>query len=93
MVFGTDATAGALGRQFEELIYRVKEGGQDPMDAIVTATSRSAESLGLGDTLGAIAAGMEADLIATAGNPVQDITAVRRVQFVMKAGKVFKNVR
>jgi imidazolonepropionase-like amidohydrolase len=36
---------------------------------------------------------MEADLIATVGNPVQDITAVRRVQFVMKAGKVFKNVR
>lgn len=93
MVFGTDATAGALGRQFEELIYRVKDGGQDPMNAIVTATSRSAESLGLGDTLGAIAAGMEADLIATVGNPVQDITAVRRVAFVMKGGKVFKNAR
>jgi imidazolonepropionase-like amidohydrolase len=93
MVFGTDATAGALGRQFEELIYRVKDGGQDPMDAIVTATSRSAESLGLGDTIGTIAPGMEADLIATAANPVRDITAVRRVQFVMKSGKVFKNVR
>jgi imidazolonepropionase-like amidohydrolase len=44
MVFGTDATAGAHGRNAEELIYRVKEGGQGPMDAIVTATSRSADS-------------------------------------------------
>lgn len=92
MVFGTDATAGALGRQFEEIVYRVKDGGQNPMDAIVTATSKSAESLGLGDKIGTIAPGMEADLVATAGNPIQDITAVRRVAFVMKGGKVFKNV-
>jgi imidazolonepropionase-like amidohydrolase len=92
MVFGTDATAGALGRQYEELIYRVKDGGQDPMDAIVTATSKSAESLGMGDTIGTIAPGMEADLVATDGNPLQDIAAVRRVAFVMKGGTVFKNV-
>jgi imidazolonepropionase-like amidohydrolase len=93
MVFGTDATAGALGRQYEELVYRVRDGGQDPMDAIVTATSKSAESLGLGQSIGAIAPGMEADIIATVGNPLQDITAVRRVVFVMKGGKVFKNVK
>jgi imidazolonepropionase-like amidohydrolase len=91
MVFGTDATAGALGRQFEELIYRVKDGGQNPMDAIVTATSKSAESMGLGNTVGIVAPGMEADLIATDGDPIQDITAVRRVMFVMKGGKVFRN--
>ena len=91
MVFGTDATAGALGRQYEDLVYRVKDGGQDPMDAIVTVTSRSAESLGLGGAIGTIAPGMEADLIATDGNPIQDITAVRRVTFVMKGGKVYKN--
>ena len=41
---GTDAVAGAHGRNFEELIYRVTEGGQDPMDAIVSATSRAGVS-------------------------------------------------
>ena len=91
MVFGTDATAGAHGRNAEELIYRVKDGGQQPMDAIVTATSRSAESLRLADRIGTIAPGMDADIIAIDGNPLQDITAVRRVTFVMKGGKIFKN--
>ena len=61
------------------------------MDAIVTATSRSAESLRLGMQIGTIAPGMEADLVATDGNPLQDITAVRRVTFVMKGGKVVRN--
>jgi len=61
------------------------------MDAIVTATSRSAESLRLGNQIGTIAPGMEADIIATDGNPLQDITAVRRITFVMKDGKVYKN--
>jgi imidazolonepropionase-like amidohydrolase len=92
MVFGTDAMPGALGRQYEELVYRVKAGGQDPMDAITTITSKSAESMGLGGTIGAIAPGMEADIIATADNPVTDITAVRRTVFVMKGGKAYKNV-
>src|ERR1051325_5942291 len=87
MVFGTDATAGAHGRNAEELIYRVKDGGQQAMDAIVTATSRSAESLRLGDQVGTIAPGMDADIIAVDGNPLQDITAVRRVTFVMRGGK------
>jgi imidazolonepropionase-like amidohydrolase len=91
MVFGTDATAGAHGRNAEELIYRVKDGGQSPMDAIVTATSRSAESLRLDKEIGTIASGMEADIVAVDGNPLQDITAMRRVTFVMKGGKVFKN--
>jgi len=91
MVFGTDATAGAHGRNAEELIYRVRDGGQPAMDAIVTATSRSAESLRLGNQIGTIAPGMEADIIATDGNPLQDITAVRRVTFIMKGGKVYKN--
>jgi imidazolonepropionase-like amidohydrolase len=91
MVHGTDASAGAHGRNAEELIYRVKEGGQAPMDAIVTATSRSAESMRLGGQIGTIAPGMQADIIATDRNPLQDITAVRRVTFVMKGGTVFKN--
>src|SRR5215475_697431 len=91
MIFGTDGGAGAHGRNFEELVYRVRDGGQPPMDAIVSATSLSAESLRMQDRIGSIARGMEADIIATDGNPLDDITAVRRVVFVMKAGKVYKN--
>jgi imidazolonepropionase-like amidohydrolase len=51
----------------------------------------NAESLRLDKQIGTIAPGMEADIIATDGNPLQDITAVRRVAFIMKGGKVFKN--
>jgi imidazolonepropionase-like amidohydrolase len=93
MIFGTDGGAGAHGRNFEELVYRVRDGGQPPMDAIVSATSLSAESLRMQDRIGAIAPGMEADIIATDGNPLDDITAVRRVVFVMKGGKVYRNER
>jgi len=92
IVFGTDAVAGAFGRNWEELIYRVQVGGQAPMAAIVSATSLSAQSLALGDSIGAIAPGLEADLIGLDGNPADDITALRRVVFVMKGGTVVKNV-
>jgi imidazolonepropionase-like amidohydrolase len=92
IVFGTDAVAGAFGENWEELIYRAQVGGQAPMAAIVSATSVSAQSLGLADSIGAIAPGLQADLIGIDGNPVEDITALRRVVFVMKGGQVFKNV-
>lgn len=90
IVFGTDAVAGAHGRNAEEFIYRV-QAGQDPMDAMVAANSRAAESLNLQDQIGSIAPGMQADIIALDGDPLKDITAVRRVVFVMKGGKVYKN--
>jgi imidazolonepropionase-like amidohydrolase len=92
IVYGTDAVAGAHGRNYEEFIVRVRDGGQDPMAAIMSATSISAESLGLKDKVGAIAPGMEADIIAMDGDPLRDVTAARRVVFVMKAGKVYKNL-
>jgi len=92
IVFGTDATAGAHGRNAEEFIYRVKDGGQPPMEALVSANSLAAGALRIGDTVGSIAPGMQADLIALDGDPLKDITAVRRVVFVMKAGKVYRNV-
>lgn len=88
IVFGTDATAGAHGRNAEELIVRIDEGGQDPMDAIVSATSLAARSLGLGDELGRVAPGFTADLVAVDGNPLEDATAFRRVRFVMRDGIV-----
>ncbi len=91
IVLGTDAVAGAHGRNAEEFIYRVKDGGQPAMDAIVSGTSLAAESLRLQDKLGSIGDGMEADLVAVGGNPLEDIAAVRRVVFVMKGGKVYKN--
>jgi len=92
IIFGTDVGAGGLGRNFEEFIYRVRDGGQSPMEAIVSATSRAAESIRMQDKIGTLAPGMEADIIAVDGNPLDDITAVRRVVFVMKSGKVYKNV-
>jgi imidazolonepropionase-like amidohydrolase len=91
MVFGTDVGAGGLGRNFEEFIYRIKDGGQSPMEAIISATSRAAESIRMQDKIGTLAPGMEADIIAVDGNPLDDITAFRRAVFVMKGGKVYKN--
>ncbi|HEY2014775.1 MAG TPA: amidohydrolase family protein [Bryobacteraceae bacterium] len=92
IVYGTDAVAGAHGHNIEEMIYRVQKGGQDPARAIASATSLAAESLKMADRIGSVAPGMNADLIAVDGDPLKDITALRRVLFVMKDGKVYKNV-
>jgi imidazolonepropionase-like amidohydrolase len=91
VVFGTDAVAGAHGRNAEEFIDRVRDCGVDPMAAMVSANSLGAEALGLGDQIGSIAPGFQADIIALDGDPLKDITAVRRVVFVMKGGVVYKN--
>ncbi len=93
LVLGTDAVAGAHGHNADEIVERVRQGGQKPMDAIVSATSLAAKSLRLDTTIGTLAAGYEADLVALDGDPLMDITAVTRVAFVMKGGRVFKNVR
>jgi imidazolonepropionase-like amidohydrolase len=61
------------------------------MQAMVDANARAAESLNMQDEIGAIAAGRQADIIALDGDPTKDITAVRRVVFVMKGGRVYKN--
>lgn len=92
IVLGTDAVAGAHGRNAEEFIYRVRDGHERNMDVILSGTSVAAQSLGMADQIGAIAPGMQADIVATEGNPLEDITAVRRVVFVMKGGRVYKNV-
>ena len=90
VVFGTDAVAGAHGRNAEELVCRVRDGGQDLMRAVTSATSLSAEAMGLGAEIGAIAPGLQADMIAVDGDPTKDVTALSRVVFVMKAGRVYK---
>src|SRR5262245_11248124 len=93
LLMGTDAGAGAHGRSAEEIIYRVQVAGQAARDALRDTTSLNAQSLNLGDRIGSIAPGFAADLVAVDGDPLQDITALRRVVFVMKGGKVYKNVR
>jgi quinoprotein glucose dehydrogenase len=93
VVYGTDAVAGAHGRNAEDLICRVEEGGQPAMDAIVSATSLNAQALGLEGQLGAVVPGARADLIATEGDPSRDITALRRVRFVMREGVVVRHDR
>ena len=92
IVFGTDAVAGSHGRNAEEFIDRVRDGGIDPMSAMVSANSLGAEALGMADQIGSIAPGLQADIIALAGDPLKDITAVRRVVFVMKGGVVYKDI-
>jgi imidazolonepropionase-like amidohydrolase len=91
IVFGSDALAGSHGRNAEELIDRVRDGGMEAMRVMVSANSLAAEALGMADQIGSIAPGREADIIALNGDPLKDITAVRRVVFVMKGGIVYKN--
>jgi imidazolonepropionase-like amidohydrolase len=89
IVMGTDAVAGAHGQNAREPIERVKNG-QKPLDAITGMTSLAAESMGLQKELGSIATGLNADLVAVEGDPTQDVTALQRVRFVMRNGKVYK---
>jgi imidazolonepropionase-like amidohydrolase len=90
IVFGTDAVALAHGHNAEELECRVHEGGQRPMDAVRSATSLAARALGLEDHIGALAAGLDADIIAVDGDPSVDISALGRVRFVMRQGVVYR---
>lgn len=90
MVLGTDAVAGAHGHNADEIVERVRQGGQKPMDAIISATSMAAKSLNLDKTIGTLAAGYEADIIGLDGDPTSDIAAVTRVAFVMKGGTIYK---
>ena len=89
IVMGTDAVAGAHGQNVREPIERV-QSGQTAIDAITGMTSLAAESMGLDKSIGAIAAGLNADLVAVEGDPRIDITALQRVRFVMKDGRVYR---
>ncbi len=93
IVYGTDAVAGAHGRNYEEFIVRVRDGGQDPMAALISATSMSAESMNMGKQIGALEADLEADIVGFEGDPLKDVNAARRAVFVMKGGKIYKNVK
>ena len=91
IVFGTDAGGFAWTglHQARELKYYV-DYGMTPMAAIRSATAVAAELLGMQDRLGTIEGGKWADIIAVAGDPLADIGELEKVQFVMKAGVVYK---
>ncbi len=91
VIYGTDAVAGAHGENARDLSCRVTQNGEKAVDVITSATSMSAASLGLGSTIGKIAVGYEADLVAFDGDPRTDTSAFERVSFVMKHGIVYRS--
>ena len=88
--FGTDAGVFPHGHNAREFEIRVSEG-QSEMDAILSATSVSATIMGWDDRVGTLEAGRYADLIAVSGNPLEDITELERVRWVMKGGEVYRD--
>jgi imidazolonepropionase-like amidohydrolase len=89
IVFGTDTGVSPHGDNAQEFALMVK-GGMPPMEAIQSATSVAADFLGIGETHGRLLTGRVADIVAVPGNPLDDITALERVSFVMKGGEVYK---
>lgn len=92
IVFGTDTGVSPHGDNAQEFALMV-EGGMPPMAAIKSATSVAADFLDIGDTHGRLQENKIADIIAVPGNPLDDITLMERVSFVMKDGRVFRSRR
>jgi imidazolonepropionase-like amidohydrolase len=89
VAFGTDSGVSTHGENAREFVYMV-EAGMPPIEAILSATRAAADLVGAADRIGSIQAGRFADIVATAGNPLTDISEMRRITFVMKGGVVFK---
>ncbi len=89
IAFGTDVGAYEHGTSAREFV-RMVEYGMTPIEAIRSSTVRAAELLRMEDQIGTITPGKFADVIAVEGNPLDDIKALQRVVFVMKAGQVYK---
>ena len=91
VAFGTDSGVSVHGENGREFVYMV-EAGMSPIDAILSATRAGSDLIGAADRIGSIQPGRFADVIAVAGNPLTDISEMRRVIFVMKNGAIFKAV-
>lgn len=91
MSFGTDAGVCAYGTSGKQFAFMLKYG-MTPMQAIQAATRNAADLLGHSDEIGSLKPGKYADVIAVAGDPIADIRLLEAVQFVMKAGKVYKQL-
>jgi len=89
IAFGTDSGVSPHGRNAEEFALMVR-AGMTPMAAIRSATVGAATLLGRQDSVGTIAPGMDADIIAVAGDPLQDVRQLENVGFVMRHGRVYK---
>ncbi len=89
IAFGTDCGVSPHGDNAEEFLY-MTETGMSPAEAIRTATVHAAELLGITEQAGALTPARWADVIAVAGNPLEDVSLLGDVAFVMKAGQVFK---
>ena len=92
VVLGTDAGSFPWTiNQAKELEYYVKNADLKPIDAIKCGTTNAAEMLKMENEIGQLKSGYFADIIAVKGNPLEDITLLQNVVFVMKDGKVYKN--
>lgn len=89
IAFGTDAGMFPHGQNAREFQYMVQDG-IPPMFALQAATTHAAELLHKSDELGQVAVGRGADVIAVPGNPLEDISVMQKVSFVMKGGVVYK---
>ena len=89
IAFGTDSGVSAHGENAREFVYMV-EAGMPAIEAILSATRNAADLLGAPDRVGSIQKGRFADIIAVDGDPLKDISEMRRVRFVMKGGVVYK---
>jgi imidazolonepropionase-like amidohydrolase len=87
IAFGTDAGVSKHGRNADEFELMVKHG-MPPAEAIKAATVNAADLLGLAGEVGTLEAGKRADLIAVSGDPLKDVTVLKKVEFVMKDGQV-----
>ena len=90
VAFGTDAGVVEHGRNAEEFRLLVDKGGMTQRQALVSATVTSAELLGLEDEIGTLAPGKTADIIAVAGDPLNDPDSLSKMQFVMAQGKIIR---
>jgi imidazolonepropionase-like amidohydrolase len=90
VAFGTDAAVYPHGLNAHEFNVMVKLG-LTPLQSIQSATINAADLLGWSDKMGAVESGKWADIIAVDGDPLQDVTTLERVKFVMKGGEVVKN--